>query len=215
MSELLGFVTASLVIIVVPGPDLTLLLGNTARSGRRAGQATAAGIMLGHAVLATAAVAGLTALLAASQIGYTILRVVGTLYLIYLGAQSLADFVRLRRSSAPDAPEPRTAQPVPTARHVMRTAFRQGLISNLLNPKVAVFYLALFPQFTLPGLGTTTANSVLAGVFWLLCLLWFTLVLLCLARVETLLRRRSVRRGLAGTSGVGLVGLGAALALRG
>ncbi|MFI7325659.1 LysE family translocator [Streptomyces rubiginosohelvolus] len=101
------------------------------------------------------------------------------------------------------------------ARSAARTAFRQGLISNLLNPKVAVFYLALFPQFVLPGLGTTTSQSVLASVFWLMCMMWFALVLLLLARVESLLRRRSVRRGLAGVSGVGLVGLGAALAVRG
>ncbi|MBQ0850552.1 LysE family transporter [Streptomyces sp. BH-SS-21] len=87
MSELLGFFAASLVVIVMPGPDLTLLLANTARSGRRAAHATAAGIMLGHALLATAAVAGPTALLAASQIGYTALRITGALYLIYLGAQ--------------------------------------------------------------------------------------------------------------------------------
>ncbi|MBQ0854673.1 LysE family translocator [Streptomyces sp. BH-SS-21] len=216
MSELLGFVAASLVVIVVPGPDLTLLLANTARSGRRAGHATAAGIMLGHAVLATAAVAGLTALLAASQVGYAILRVAGALYLIYLGVQSLADFVRLRRGAVGDAAAPNAVQRVPAATgRVGRAAFRQGLISNLLNPKVAVFYLALFPQFTLPGLGTTAAHSVLAGVFWLMCLLWFVLVLLLLARVETLLCRRGVQRGLAGASGVGLVGLGAALALRG
>ncbi|MFH9751581.1 MULTISPECIES: LysE family translocator [Streptomyces] len=216
VAELLGFIAASLVIIVVPGPDLTLLLANTARSGRRAGRATAAGIMLGHAVLASAAVAGLTALLAASQVGYTLLRVAGTLYLVYLGAQSLADFVRLRRRAAADTPASRSAEPAPEAAgRMVRTAFRQGLISNLLNPKVAVFYLALLPQFILPGLGTTASHSVLAGVFWLMCLMWFALVLLLLARVEVLLRRRSVRRGLAGASGVGLVGLGAALALRG
>ncbi|MFJ4126500.1 LysE family translocator [[Kitasatospora] papulosa] len=153
VTELPGFIAASLVIIVVPGPDLTLLLANTARSGRRDGRATAAGIMLGHAVLASAAVAGLTALLAASQIGYTILRFAGAVYLIYLGAQSLADFVRLRRSTAADtSPSRSAAEPAPAAaRRIVRTAFRQGLISNLLNPKVAVFYLALFPSSSCPA----------------------------------------------------------------
>ncbi|WP_079176612.1 LysE family translocator [Streptomyces sp. MUSC 14] len=216
MSELLGFVAASLVIIVVPGPDLTLLLATTARSGRRAGIATAAGIMLGHAILAAAAVAGLTALLTASEVGYTTVRIAGALYLIYLGVQSLTDFVRLRRSSNGDAPAHQHAQPTrPVTGRIARVSFRQGLVSNLLNPKVAAFYLSLFPQFTLPNLTTTAAHAVLAGVFWFLCLLWFVLVLGLLARVEVLLRRPRVRQGLAGVSGVSLIGLGAAMALRG
>ncbi|WP_455357138.1 LysE family translocator [Streptomyces sp. SYSU K217416] len=216
MSELIGFVAASLVIIVVPGPDLTLLLANTARAGRRAGIATAAGIMLGHAILAAAAVAGLTALLTASELGYAAVRIAGALYLIYLGVHALADFVRLRRSGAGDTPAHRHAQPTqPAAGSVVRVSLRQGLISNLLNPKVAAFYLSLFPQFTLPGLTTTAAHSVLAGTFWLLSFLWFVLVLWLLARVEVLLRRPRVRQGLAGVSGVSLVGLGTTLALRG
>ncbi|MFF8592091.1 LysE family translocator [Streptomyces sp. NPDC015220] len=216
MSELIGFIAASLVVIVVPGPDLTLLLANTARSGRRAGIATATGIMLGHAILATAAVAGLTALLTASEFGYTAVRIVGALYLIYLGVHALADFVRLRRSGAEDAPAHRRAQHTePAAGSVTRVCLRQGLVSNLLNPKVAAFYLSLFPQFALPGLTTTAAHTVLAGTFWLLSLLWFVLVLALLARVEVLLRRPRVRQGLAGVSGVGLVGLGTTLALRG
>ncbi|MFD7499828.1 LysE family translocator [Streptomyces sp. NPDC059850] len=216
MSELIGFVAASLVVIVVPGPDLTLLLANTARSGRRAGIATAAGIMLGHAVLAAAAVAGLTALLTASELGYAALRIAGALYLVYLGVQSLADFVRLRRSGAGDAPAHRHTQLIqPATGRIVRVSLRQGLLSNLLNPKVAAFYLSLFPQFSLPGLTTTAAHTVLAGLFWLLSLLWFVLVLLILSRVEVLLRRPGFRQGLAGVSGVSLVGLGGALAMRG
>ncbi|MEU6084361.1 LysE family translocator [Streptomyces sp. NPDC047108] len=216
MSELVGFVAAALVIIVVPGPDLTLLLAVTARSGRHAGIATAAGIMLGHAVLAAAAVAGLTALLTASELGYTVLRLVGALYLVHLGVRALVDFVRLRRSGAGEAPaHPHARHTRPDAGRVARVSFRQGLVSNLVNPKVAAFYLSLFPQFTLPGLTTTAAHTVLAGLFWIMTLLWLSLVLLLLARVEGLLRRPAVRQGLAGLSGVSLVGLGGALALRG
>lgn len=221
MSQLIGFVAASLVVIVVPGPDLALLLANTARSGQRAGLATAAGIMLGHAVLAAAAVAGLTALLTASQLAYTGVRIAGAVYLVHLGVKALIDFVRLRRGGAeearaqPAAPPGQSAHPDRTAPGgVARVSVRQGLVSNLLNPKVAAFYLSLFPQFALPGLTATAAHGVLAGVFWLLCLLWFALVLVLLARVEGLLRRPRVRQGLAGVSGVSLVGLGTALLLR-
>lgn len=211
MSELTGFVAVSLVVIMVPGPDLALLLANTARSGRRAGIATAAGIMLGNAVLAAAAVAGLTALLTASELGYAALRIAGAVYLVYLGVQALADFVRLRRSRVSDAGAHRHA---PAAARGARVSFQQGLVSNLLNPKVAAFYLSLFPQFTLPGLAPATEHTVLAGLFWFLALLWYVLVLLLLARIEALLRRPAFRQGISGVSGVGLLGLGAALALR-
>ncbi|MFH9009614.1 LysE family translocator [Streptomyces afghaniensis] len=215
MTELIGFAAVSLVIIVVPGPDLVLLLANTARSGRRAGIATAAGIMLGNAVLAAAAVAGLTALLTASEFGYTALRVAGAAYLVHLGVQALADLVRLRRSNAAGAPVHDHARPAqPAAGRGARVSFRQGLISNLLNPKVAAFYLSLFPQFALPDLTPTAEHTVLAGLFWLLALLWYVLVLVFLARVEAVLHRPGFRQGLAGVSGVGLIGLGAALALR-
>ncbi|MEU6251424.1 LysE family transporter [Streptomyces sp. NPDC047043] len=80
---------------------------------------------------------------------------------------------------------------------------------------MAAFYLSLFPQFALPGLTTTAARTVLAGLFWIMTLLWFVPVLLLLARVEVVLRRPGVRQGLAGVSGVSLVGLGTALAVRG
>lgn len=169
-----------------------------------------------HAVLAAAAVAGLTALLTASEVGYTTLRIAGAIYLVYLGSRALAEFVRLRRINAEEAPTDYHAVPSePVIGRVARVSFRQGLVSNLLNPKVAAFYLSLFPQFVLPGMSTTVAHAVLAGLFWVMCLLWFVLVLSLLARVEVLLRRRDVRRGLAGVSGVSLVGLGAALGLRG
>jgi threonine/homoserine/homoserine lactone efflux protein len=216
MTELLGFIAASLLIIVVPGPDLALLLGNTTRSGQRAGIATAAGIMLGHAVLAAAAVAGLTALLTASEIGYAVVRLAGALYLIHLGVKALIGLVRMRRRGTDKDPAAHGARPAqPATGRLLHACVRQGLISNLLNPKVAAFYLSLFPQFVLPGMSTTAAQSTLAGVFWILCLLWFTLVLALLARIRILLRRPSVQQGLAGVSGLSLVGLGAALALRG
>ncbi|MFB4317781.1 LysE family translocator [Actinomadura sp. 21ATH] len=211
MSELVAFAVVSLVIIVVPGPDLALLLANTARAGRRAGMATVTGIMLGNALLAAAAVAGLTALLTASELGYAALRVAGAVYLVYLGIRALSDFVHLRRTGAADAQPRRQADPAPRS---ARVSFRQGLISNLLNPKVAAFYLSLFPQFTLPGLAPAVEHTLLAALFWFLALVWYALVLLLLARIEILLRRPRFRQGIAGLSGAGLIGLGVALAVR-
>ena len=204
IGQLVGFVGASLAIIVVPGPDLVLLLRNAAAAGRRAATATAAGIMVGNAVLASAAVVGLTALFRSSAVLYDVVRLAGAAYLVVLGVQSLVALVRRRGQIAPA---------VAGERPDAGRAFRQGLVSNLLNPKVAVFYLALFPQFTLPGVPALVQNALFAALFCLLALCWYVLVLTLLARIERLLQRGRIRSGISAVSGTVLVGLGASLAL--
>ncbi|MFE7592385.1 LysE family translocator [Kitasatospora sp. NPDC057512] len=218
-AQLLTFVLASLLIIVVPGPDLVLLLRNAARGGRRGAAATAMGIMLGNAVLAGAAVAGLTALLTGSEVLYTAVRIAGALYLAYLGIRSLIDFIRLgrREDGGGDAA---AAQPAGHGRGGADGApatgadFRQGLMSNLLNPKVAAFYLSLFPQFQLPGMSELSQHVLLAGLFWLLALAWYVVVVAVLGAIQRVLLRRKVQRGLSGVAGVALLGLGAAMGAR-
>lgn len=219
-TQLIEFALASLVIIIVPGPDLVLLLRNAATGGRRGAAATAAGIMTGNGILAAAAVAGLTALLTRSELLYSVIRIAGALYLAYLGVRSLVEFTRHRRHPAGGAGETHLAPAAPGGDGAggltgPRQQFRQGLLSNLLNPKVAAFYLSLFPQFVLPGLSTLSQHVVLAGLFWALALLWYLLVVAVLGRVQRLLLRRQVRRGISGVAGLVLVGLGATLALRG
>ncbi|MFE4358023.1 LysE family translocator [Kitasatospora sp. NPDC056800] len=215
-AQLLTFVLASLLIIVVPGPDLVLLLRNAARGGRRGAAATAMGIMLGNAVLAGAAVAGLTALLTGSEVLYTAVRIAGALYLAYLGIRSLIDFIRLgrREDGADDAT---AAQPAGHGRGGAPDSgadFRQGLLSNLLNPKVAAFYLSLFPQFQLPGMSELSQHVLLAGLFWLLALAWYVVVVAVLGAIQRVLLQRKVQRGLSGVAGVALLGLGAAVGAR-
>ncbi|MEU3872205.1 LysE family translocator, partial [Streptomyces sp. NPDC029704] len=201
------------------GPDLVLLLRNAATDGRRGAAATAAGIMLGNGILAAAAVAGLTALLTGSQMLYTALRIAGAIYLAYLGIRALIDFVRHRnqddgsRSPVNEVELP-CGHPKKHSRKGVDQAFRQGLVSNLLNPKVAAFYLSLFPQFELPGVPTLAQHAIMAGIFWALALIWYIVVVTVLGRVQALLRRRRVQRGITGTSGVVLVSLGVAMALR-
>ncbi|MFE9429271.1 LysE family translocator [Kitasatospora sp. NPDC006697] len=220
-AQLLAFLLTSLLIIVVPGPDLVLLLRNAARGGQPVAAATAAGIMVGNAVLAGAAVAGLTALLTGSELLYTAVRLVGALYLAYLGIRSLIDFARQGRRATDSADDSAAAAPGSHGRGsstaaVMDsgTSFRQGLMSNLLNPKVAAFYLSLFPQFQLPGMSELSQHLLLAGLFWLLALVWYIVVVTVLGAIQRILLRRSVQRGLSGVAGVALVGLGATLAAR-
>lgn len=197
-TQLLGFVGACLAIIIVPGPDLALLLRN-ATAERHAMTATAAGIMTGNAILATAAVAGLTALFQNSQMLYNAVRLAGAAYLIYLGLQSLIALTRRN-----DAPQRHDNHPNPPRVHARRRAFRQGLLSNLLNPKVAAFYLALFPQFSLPGLPTVVQHSILAAVFCTLALAWYAVVLVLLAHIRAWLYKHRVQQAIAGASGATL-----------
>lgn len=205
--QLWAFVGACLAVIVVPGPDLALLLRNAAVAGRSAAIATATGIMTGNTILAAAAVAGLTALLQASGPLYDVMRLAGAAYLIYLGVRAL---ISLIRKDAPARAEEAPARPNLPGRH----AFRQGLLSNLLNPKVAAFYLALFPQFTLPGMPTLAQHALLAALFCLLSLTWYVLLIAVLGQVQTWLQRRKVQRTITGTSAAALITLGTGLAIQ-
>lgn len=206
--QLLAFIGACLAVIIVPGPDLALLLRNAAVAGRSAAAATAGGIMTGNTILATAAVAGLTALLQASGPLYNAIRLAGAAYLIYLGVRALIGLAR--PNGSPDRTEEAPARPSLPRSH----AFRQGLLSNLLNPKVAAFYLALFPQFTLPGMPTLAQHTLLAALFCLLSSAWYVLLIAILGRVQTWLQRRKVQRTITGTSAAALITLGTGLAIQ-
>lgn len=207
-AQLIAFIATCLVVIVVPGPDFVLVLRNTLRAGRPGAAWTAAGILLGLAVLGVAAALGVTALLAASETVSVLVRIAGGIYLVWLGVQSLRSWFRLRGQrrdalAGIDADGP--AEGVPGRRW---SCFRQGLVSNLLNPKVVAFYLALFPQFDLAPLSSVASHVVLAGAFWALCLIWYITLVSAIGRLGALLRRPKVARRTEATAGGALVGLG-------
>ena len=207
-AQLIAFVATCLVVIVVPGPDFVLVLRHTARARRPGAAWTAAGIILGLAVLGVAAALGVTALLAASEVVSTVVRTAGGIYLVWLGVQSLRSWFRLRGLDTDG--RVRLDDDGSTAGVLGQrwSCFRQGLVSNLLNPKVVTFYLALFPQFDLAPLSPAAAHVVLAAAFWVLCLLWHVTLVASIARLGIFLQRPKVaRRSEAVTGGV-LVGLG-------
>lgn len=206
--QLPAFIGACLAVIVVPGPDLALLLRNAAVAGRTAAAATATGIMTGNTILAAAAVAGLTALLQASGPLYDVIRLAGAAYLIYLGVRALVSLIRK------DAPARGAGEAPDRPSLPKRHAFRQGLLSNLLNPKVAAFYLALFPQFTLPGMPPPVQHTLLAALFCLVSLTWYVLLIAVLGQVQTWLQRRKVQRTITGASAAALITLGTGLAIQ-
>ena len=142
---MLAFFTISALVIVTPGPDTALTIRNALVAGRGGGVRTAAGVAAGQACWTLATSAGIAALLNASRPAFLALRLLGAAYLVYLGASSL---VAAFRGARAEHPPPRG-----------RSAFRQGLLSNLGNPKMAVFFTSLLPQFGHSFAALVTVNQ--------------------------------------------------------
>jgi len=195
----LAFLGVSAVVIVTPGQDTALTIRNTLAGGRRAGIFTALGVAIGQATWTLAAAAGIAALLGASEPLFLAVKLAGAAYLIFLGAQTLVGAVR--RSGATHALEPRRA--------TGRGSFRQGYVSNLGNPKMAVFFTSLLPQFG----GTSFAALLGLGlVFCTMTFLWLSAYGVAVAKAGDVLRRPRIRRLLDAATGTVLVAFGLRLA---
>jgi threonine/homoserine/homoserine lactone efflux protein len=206
LAELGGFLAISALLIVIPGPDMALVARNALRGGRRSGFATSIGVFAGLVVWTIAASVGLAAMLRASEPAFVTLKICGCVYLVYLGARSLLDALRGTGSAkAARQPNGRGSS--------VRISLRQGLISNLGNPKIAVFFTSFLPQFVPARHSPFLALLALGLVFCVLTLAWLAVYSALVARAGDLLRRSSVRRALDGVTGAVLVGLGARLAL--
>ena len=190
-AQLAAFLGVSAVVIVTPGQDTALTIRNTLLGGRRAGVGTAVGVVSGQLAWALATSVGLAALLLASAPLFTAIRLAGAAYLVVLGAQALVAAVRAR------AHEDR----LPRRRS---SAVRQGLLSNLGNPKMAVFFTSLLPQFASSFAGMLSLGLLFAAV----TLSWLSLYALAVARASGLLRKTRVRRALDAVTGLALVALG-------
>jgi len=202
MNALLAFVAVAAVVIVTPGQDTALVVKNTLAGRRRAGVATALGVSTGQLAWALATSAGLAAVLVASEQLFLAIRLAGAAYLTYLGLAAL--WSALRRHS--------DAHPVASRLSLGRgAAFRQGALSNLGNPKMAVFFTSLLPQFAGPGAGFLDLLG-LGVLFAVLTVAWLSAYAVAVDRVSLVLRRPLVRRGLDAVTGVVLVALGLRLA---
>lgn len=205
MSELLAFLAIAVVVIVTPGQDTALTIRNTLLGGRGAGLATALGVSTGQLVWTIATSLGLAALLVASEPAFVALKLAGAAYLVYLGGQAL--WAALRPSQQHEAPAPARGGGLEASR-----AFRQGVVSNVGNPKMAVFFSSLLPQFA-PGGETSFVGLASLGVlFCAMTLVWLAAYALAVARAGDVLRRPRVRRVLDGIVGGVLVAFGVRLA---
>ena len=202
---LLAFIGVALLVIVTPGQDTALTVRNTLIGGRRGGLFTALGVTVGLAFWAVTASAGVTAVVVASEPAFLALKLGGAAYLVWLGIQSLRAAIR---GASPDAhADAELAGHRPSGRFM-----RQGLISDLGNPKIAVFFTSLLPQFTPHGGGTFLPLLGLGLLFCALTLAWLTLYSIAVARARDLLSRTRVRRAFDAVMGATLVALGVRLA---
>jgi RhtB (resistance to homoserine/threonine) family protein len=204
------FIAAVFLLNITPGPDTAYIVGRSVAQGRGAGLMSALGISAGCCVHSLACGFGLTALLAASATAFTVIRFAGALYLIYLGIRLI--FARPAADTAPaDAARAPGTAAVPRS---LRQLFLQGFWTNVLNPKVVLFFVSFFPQFVAAG-STHKALAFLAlgGVFVLMSTVWNSFVAWIAGSVTRRVSNRpGVKRWLDRTVGSAFVGLGVRLA---
>jgi len=204
-AELAGFLVVATVLTIIPGADMALVARNVLTHGRRAGYVTSVGISVGLVIHAVASALGVSAILMTSAMLFSAVKLVGAVYLVALGVLSL------RRALLSHAADGLGAAEAP-GRASTTHALVQGLLSNLLNPKVALFYLTLLPQFIRPGDPVLARSLLLAAIHVVVGLLWLAIYAYFLGRLGEVLRRPRVRRVLEGVTGALLIGFGARLA---
>jgi threonine/homoserine/homoserine lactone efflux protein len=187
-------------LTISPGADMALVAKITLERGRPSALLATMGICCGLFVHATASALGLSVILATSAEAFTIVKLVGAAYLAYLGVQALRS--SFRRQPA-DVPSPRRGA----------NPFLQGVFSNVLNPKVAVFYLTFLPQFMSPGDNVLVRSLAFAVAHGLMGIAWLTAYAYVLSRISAVLGRAGVGRWLERVTGGVLIALGARLAL--
>lgn len=198
-----SFLVFAVALVLVPGPDVAVTTRNTLAGGRTRGAWTAVGITSSNAVQGLAAAAGLGALVVRSQPLFEVIRWAGVGYLAYLGVQAL------RSAVAGRYPADELTSGTGTAQRL--AGWRQGFLSNVTNPKVLVFYLAVLPQFLTPDSGVPTL-VLLALTHAVLGLLYLLLLVAGMHRARAVLGRRRVRRALDAVTGTVLLGFGVRLA---
>ncbi len=200
------FLGVAAVVILTPGPDTAVVTKNALIHGRRAALGTSLGVNAGLLTWTLAAALGIASLVRASATAFTVLKLVGAAYLIWLGIKAL-------RAASGHWSDPAVASGTEPRRVVgLVGGLRQGLFSNLANPKIAVFFTSLLPQFVGSGRNVFAPLLLLGGTFVLMTLVWLSGYAVLAARAATVLTRPRVRATLDRLSGVVMIGLGIRIA---
>ncbi|KHK57210.1 lysine transporter LysE [Ralstonia sp. A12] len=204
------FMLAVFLLNVTPGPDTAYIVGRSVSQGRVAGLMSALGVSAGCCVHVLAVAFGLTALLAASTVAFTVIKVVGACYLIYLGGRML-----LTPPERDDAPAESAEQAAAAKRpRPLKALFMQGFLTNVLNPKVVLFFLSFFPQFVDPHASHKAAAFLALGVVFIaMSTVWNSMVAWVAASVtRRVAGKPGIKRWLDRVVGTAFIGLGARLA---
>lgn len=212
-AEVSAFVGVAAALIVAPGPDMALVTRNALTLGRRAAYVTSFGTCTGLLVHGAAATVGLSVIVATSALAFEIVKIAGAIYLALLGILTLRDVWRSRRRRG-DNEDEQLGSPSEVGTSTLRMPpFRQGVLTNVLNPKVAIFFLSFLPQFIPAGQPVATTTLVLSAIFIAMTLAWLVAYASAVLLVRRFFLRSSVRRFLETVTGSVLLLLGVRLGL--
>ena len=206
IQEILAFAGVVTLLVMFPGPNTLLVMRNAGQGGTRAGCLTVAGVVVALYVHALLSVLGLSVIITRSAHAYLVLKMLGATYIMYLGAAGLYGVFAGRSRKAVGADGEADADSRLTVRAV--AFFTQGFVSNVLNPKVALFFLALFPQFIHAEGNVVGEAFLLTLVYSLISMTWYMLLVLFVNRFRQSLQNSTIRQGLAVVAGIVLLGLG-------
>ena len=206
MQEIISFALVTLLLVISPGPNSVLILRSAMVNGRKAAFANIGGLLTATFMHAALSIAGLSAIILASSTAYAVIKIAGAAYLIYLGLKAIRASFKPKKAK----PEMETQKPVQKPRSFF-AAFGEGLLTQLLNPKVSMFYLAAFPQFIdllNPNYGYALLLTCI-HTFWIGA--WFSLMTLGLGKMAGALGSDLVTRWMNRASGIALLGFGSVL----
>ena len=202
-----AFLALAALLTISPGADVVLTLRNTLSGGTRAGLATMAGICSGFVFQPLLATLGLAALFVRLPVAFAAVKMAGAFYLVYLGIQSLREAIRLWKTRDRD-----TSAVGSTRRVSGWKRYREGLLTNALNPKIAVFYFAVLPQFIRPGDPVFLKSFLMTFCHYAMGAIWLGGIAICAGRLRSVLTRPRIKASLEAMSGLAMIGFGAKLA---
>lgn len=205
LSTILAFAAMAALLVMSPGPNGVLIARTVPTSGRAAGFANIAGFVVAFFVHGTFAIFGLSVLLMQSAVLFSLVKFAGAAYLIWIGVKALMDAWRGKAAAVANVKPARN-------RRTLIKAFREGFLTNMLNPKVAMFYVAAFPQFIAPGTTSVAAAYTLVVVHAMINVTWFSPIVFLFDRLSRAARSGSFQRWIKGLTGAVFIGFGVKLA---
>ncbi|MDG3044025.1 LysE family translocator [Bacillus altitudinis] len=199
MKDFVTFLLLTLFVVASPGVDFALITKRTIGTGKSDGMKMALGLTSGALIHTLAAAFGLSIILMKSALAFEIIKYLGAIYLIYLGVSSFINKKKKDNTSLQEVEVPK------------QSAFKQGLISNTLNPKVAIFFLTFLPQFVTPQFNTSLQFVIMGSIYALLSILWFTTIVFLLGYIRKFLLSTKVQMTIDRITGLVLVGFGVKL----